>query len=63
MAKKELTDEDKPKALTFFLLGAPTVLIIALAMITPDAWWAQILIAVYQFIMLKQFVDRHYDIV
>jgi phosphatidylglycerophosphate synthase len=52
-----------PKVLTFFLLGFPTLLIIALAMISPaETWWAWILLALYQFIMLKQFIDRYYEV-
>ena len=51
-----------PKVRTFFLLAFPTLLIIALAMLNPDTWWAWILIAVYQFIYLKQFIDKYHEV-
>lgn len=61
MAKKP-TGEDKSKVLTFFLLAFPTLLIIALAQLAPGTWWALLLLAIYQFIMLKQFLDRYYEV-
>lgn len=61
---KKLKARLDPKVRTFFLISSPTLLIIALAMINPqDTWWAWILIAVYQFIMLKQFVDQYHEVV
>lgn len=57
---ERLDKDEKSKVLSFFLLGFPTVLIIALGMLAPSVWWASILIAIYQFIMLKQFLDKHY---
>jgi len=56
--------EKKPdsKVLSFFLIAFPTLLIIALQQLTPSAWWASVLIAIYQFIMLKQFLDKYYEV-
>jgi len=59
--KVEPTRVDK-KILTFFLIAFPTLLIIAISMITPQGWWAQILLAFYQFILLKQFLDNYYEV-
>jgi len=58
---KQIT-EDRPKVLTFFLLAFPTLLIVALAQLEPSTWWAQVIIAFYQFVMLKQFLDRYYEV-
>jgi len=60
MKKTKQQKVDK-KILTFFLIAFPTLLIIALAMLT-NAWWAQILLALYQFILLKQFLDNYYEV-
>jgi len=60
MEKVKQKKVDK-KILTFFLISFPTLLIIALSMITPSAWWAQILLAFYQFVLLKQFLDNYYE--
>jgi len=60
------TKQDEPKVdkkiLTFFLIAFPTLLIIALGMLNPNAWWAQILLAFYQFVLLKQFLDNYYEV-
>lgn len=56
------TGEDKSKVLTFFLLAFPTLLIIMMAQLAPQTWWAWTLIAVYQFVMLKQFLDKYYEV-
>lgn len=61
MKKKKATEKDKKKVLSFFLLGFPTLIIITLMMLIPDAWYVAILIAVYQFITLKQFIDQYYE--
>lgn len=50
------------KVLTFFLIAFPTVVIVALSMLVEGSWWAQILLAIYQFITLKQFIDSYYDV-
>jgi len=59
--RKKISRVDK-KVLTFFLIGFPTLLVIALGMLSPTTWWAQILIAFYQFVMLKQFLDDYYRV-
>jgi len=62
--KKEVKRPQKvdKKILTFFLISFPTLIIIALGMLSPTAWWAQILMAFYQFILLKQFLDNYYEV-
>lgn len=61
MKKKEPIKADK-KILSFFLLAFPVVVIIAMAMVSPDVWYAMIALAIYQFIMLKQFLDNYYEV-
>ena len=48
--------------LSFFMLGFPTVIIICLSMLIENSWWVQILLAIFQFIMLKQFMDSYYEV-
>jgi hypothetical protein len=60
--KKKIPQEVNKKVLTFFLIGFPTILIIALLMLIPDTWWASILLAFYQFVLLKQFLDNYYEV-
>lgn len=60
MEKKQTQKVDK-KMLTFFLIAFPTLLIIALSMLSSSSWWAQILLAFYQFVLLKQFLDNYYE--
>jgi len=50
------------KVLTFFMISFPTVLIVAISYLAPKAWWAQILLAIYQFIILEQFVENYYEV-
>ena len=62
MAKKQ---EEKPKEVdkkvfSFFVLAFPTILIVIFSLLAPKLWWANIILAVYQFIMLKQFLDNYY---
>ena len=45
MGKRRTKQQVDKKILTFFLIAFPTLLIIALSMLVPDAWWAQILLA------------------
>jgi len=59
--KKKPKKVDK-KMLTFFLIAFPTLLVIALGMLNQNTWWAQVLIAFYQFILLKQFLDNYYEV-
>lgn len=53
------------KVFSFFILAFPTILIVILATLLPaELWWATflyIVIAVYQFLMLKQFLDNYYE--
>lgn len=61
--KKERTKD--PKVRSFFLLAFPTLVIIALAMLfQTDVKVAviMILLAIYQFLMLKQFVDQYHEV-
>jgi len=51
------------KVLTFFMIAFPTVLIVAISYLAPEAWWAQILLAIYQFIILQQFVESYYEVI
>jgi len=60
MVKKENKRVDK-KILSFFLIAFPTLLIVALSMLA-DVWWAEILLALFQFILLKRFLDEYYDV-
>lgn len=61
--KKIVRKKPDPRVRTFFILAFPTVMIIALAMIVPEeTWWAWILLAVWQFIMLKNFVDSYHEV-
>jgi hypothetical protein len=50
------------KVLTFFMIAFPTVLIVALSYLSKDAWWGQIFLAIYQFIILQQFVENYYEV-
>ncbi len=61
MVEKKLVKLDM-KVLTFFLIAFPTLLIIGLGMLHDNTWWAQILLAVYQFILLKRYLDNYYNI-
>ena len=61
MKQKREVKLDK-KVLSFFLIAFPTLLIIAMAMLAPGTWWAWILLAIYQFVMLKQFLDDYYKV-
>ncbi len=64
MAKEEKKEEEEKevdkKVFSFFVLAFPTILIIIFSMIAPSLWWANILLGLYQFIMLKQFLDNYY---
>lgn len=66
MEEKKERKKVKPvdrKVLTFFLIAFPTLLVIALGMYSVGTWWAQVLLAFYQFVLLKQFLDDYYDVV
>lgn len=57
--KKQKVDK---KMLTFFLIASPTIIIIILGMLNQDTWWAQIALAFYQFVLLKQYLDNYYEV-
>ena len=57
---KKPIEVDK-KVLGFFVLAFPTILIVIFSMLAPGLWWANIFLAIYQFIMLKQFLDNYYQ--
>jgi len=61
MIKPKKKDADK-KTLSFFMVGFPTVLIILIGFFLTDLTRSviQIALAVYQFILLKQFLDSYY---
>lgn len=64
MKKKNFEREKKvdKKVLSFFALGFPTLVIIILGILFgSETWIIQILIAVYQFILLKQYLDNYYE--
>lgn len=49
------------KSLSFFMLGFPTLLIILIGLLNNSlVTMIQIVIAIYQFILLKQFLDNYY---
>lgn len=50
------------KILTFFLIAFPTLLIILLGAWVKDSWFIQIALALYQFILLKQYLDNYYEV-
>lgn len=57
-------EEKRPnkKVLSFFTLAFPTIIIFSIGMLEPSAWWASLLLAFYQFVMLKQFLDSYYEV-
>jgi len=62
--KKRVKEEDKTKVLSFFMMGFPTILIVGIAMLTSvtETWWVMVLLAVYQFLLMKQFIDKYYEV-
>ena len=62
MAKQKEVPKNK-KVLSFFMLGFPTVIIIALGGATIWAYIVQMLLAIYQFILIKQFLDDYYEVI
>lgn len=62
--KKQPTQEEKSKVFTFLTLGFPTLLIVGIAMLTTiaETWWVVLGLAVYQFLLMKQFIDRYYEV-
>jgi hypothetical protein len=58
---KKPTESDKKSMLSFFLIAFPTLLIIISMMIFPDTGYLIALaLAIYQFVVLKQFIDEYY---
>lgn len=51
------------KIWSFFMIAFPTVLIIAILMLVPSAWWVTVILAFYQFLLLKQFLDTYYEFI
>jgi len=62
MVQDKKSKEVDKKVFTFFVLAFPTILIVILGMVVPELWWANILLAVFQFVMLKQVLDNYYKI-
>lgn len=62
MKKKEVSVDEKKKLLTLFMLFFPSILIV----LVPDMsiWWMPIvfkfLLLFYQFVILKNFIDKYY---
>ena len=51
------------KVLSFFMLGFPTVIIIVLNLLVQGyVIWIQLVVAIYQFVLLKQFIDNYYKL-
>ena len=64
MKNKKKPEPDK-KVFSFFVLAFPTILIVVFGLLVRE-WWVsfiQTMLAVYQFAMLKQFVDEYYALV
>ncbi|MFW6130038.1 MAG: hypothetical protein ACOC56_02565 [Atribacterota bacterium] len=58
--KQEKKAVDK-KTLSFFLIGTPTIIIVFLMMVPKFYWIAAMVLAFYQLILLKQFLENYYD--
>ncbi len=58
--EKKKSKETDRKVLSFFLIMFPTIMIVALGILNPNAW-AMIALAFWQSVMLKQFLDNYYD--
>jgi len=62
MKKKEVSVDERKKLLTLFMLFFPSILIV----LVPEMliWWMPIvfkfLLLFYQFIILKNFIDKYY---
>lgn len=64
-SKAKAPKKTDPKVRTFFLLSFPSVVITTVAMLFPvDVKTAIIMmmLMVYQFLMLKQFVDQYHEV-
>lgn len=62
---EDMSEETRSKFLTYFLLFFPTVILIAIPGTINDSITLsislKILIAFYQFVTMKTFVDKHYE--
>jgi len=62
--KEKVTEEERKKFLTYFILFFPSIIIAIVP--TVDNWnilgWIiKILLILYQFIAIKNFIDSHYQ--
>ena len=63
MAKEPTKMPTDKKILSFFLIAFPTIIIILLSIIGGNSLiWVDICLAIYQFILLKQFLDNYYEV-
>lgn len=60
--KRKPTKQEKQRILSFFLIMFPTLVVIILGRLSPEAWAVSILIAFWQMVMVKQFIDEYYSI-
>ncbi len=49
------------KILSFFMLAFPTVIIVLIGLFMPNPVWVQVVLAFYQFVLMKQFLDTYYE--
>lgn len=64
--KKEpvkIDETERKKLFSFFMLSFPTFLIVLVGMLFPEIWLAPLALAIYQFILLKQFLDDYYKVI
>jgi len=63
MGKKKLKQVDR-KVLSFFILAVPTLLIAIVGMLTQSILGAIIMLvlAIFQFVMLRQLLDNYYEL-
>lgn len=61
MEQKKGKEKDR-KTLSFFLIGFPTILIIAQSILYPTSWFVSIALGIYQLLVLKQFLDDYYKV-
>lgn len=61
----KVSGEDRQKVLSFFMLGFPSLLIAAIGIAGRDDLFSaflSILLVFYQLVVLKQFIDRYYEV-
>lgn len=63
--QKEIPEEVRNKFMTYFLLFFPTIILIIVPQVINGSivlgLSLKIVIAFYQFVTLKTFIDRHYE--